>query len=344
MSTGAVETARRVRSSVGWFRLPERGLIEVSGSDRTSWLQGQITNDVLPLDPAGPVSGCYATVLTVKGAIIADLHVLAVADAFWLETDRRYVTPVLERLHRTLVADDVTLTDRSEAFVRFALEGPATAALFADVTGGAALPARESGRAVEIAGSPLLAAAWGESGLPAVPLFAPADLAEAVEQRVRAAGASHGLVEGDEAVLEILRVENGTPRLGPELDEEVFPAEARLDRALSFTKGCYTGQEIVERIRSRGAVNHLLVGLAFDASEPAPVGAELRLQGKKVGEVTSAAVSAEAGAIALGYARREASEPGTRLEAGERSAEVRALPFLAPAPPDGAPSSESRDR
>ena len=137
-------------------------------------------------------------------------------------------------------------------------------------------------------------------------------------------------MEAGEDVLELLRIEAGCPRLGAELDEDVLPAEAHLtERAVSFTKGCYTGQEIVARIESRGRVNHLLVGLAFEAETPA-LGAPLREGERQVGEVTSVCVSPQCGAIGLGYVRRALAEPGTRLECEGGSVQVAALPFVAP--------------
>ena len=143
-----------------------------------------------------------------------------------------------------------------------------------------------------------------------------------------AAGGPLGLVAADRDTLETLRIESGVPALGSELDEEVFPAEARLAHAVSTTKGCYTGQEIVERIRSRGAVNYLLVGLRFDG-DPPPPGTELQSgEGKRVGEVTSVARSAEAGAIGLGYLRRELEAPGTEVVAAGGAARVVPLPFV----------------
>jgi folate-binding protein YgfZ len=140
-------------------------------------------------------------------------------------------------------------------------------------------------------------------------------------------------------VLETLRVEAGTPRQGRELDEDVLPAEARLDDTIATTKGCYVGQEIVARLRSRGQVNHLLVGLRFEGSAPA-VDTPLVRDGKRTGEVTSTAQSPRAGSIGLGFVRREHSEPGTEVDAAGESAVVVGLPFVAPGA-GGAGSSSS---
>jgi len=128
-------------------------------------------------------------------------------------------------------------------------------------------------------------------------------------------------------VLEILRIESGTPRQGFELSEDVLPAEARLDAAISATKGCYVGQEIVARLRSRGQVNHLLVGLRFEGRLPER-GARLSAGGKRTGEITSVAWSPQSGPIGLGFVRREHSEPGTEVDVDGQRAIVTALPFV----------------
>jgi folate-binding protein YgfZ len=143
-------------------------------------------------------------------------------------------------------------------------------------------------------------------------------------------------VEGDRDTLEILRIEAGIPRLGAELDEDVFPAEAGLvARAVSLTKGCFTGQEIVARLESRGQVNHRLVGLRFEGTAAPTPGEGLDDgDGKRVGEVTSGCVSPGAGAIGLGYVRRTLALAGTALRAGSRSVEVADLPLVAPGAPD----------
>jgi aminomethyltransferase len=325
-SAAAAEQARAVRRGAGLFAPEGRALLEVTGSDRVRWLQGQITNDVAKLASG---QGCYALVLTVKGRIVADLHVLARDDRFWLETGAAALAAVRERLERTIVADDVALADASERFARLALEGPAAARILAAAAGIASPPAPESARELEIAGRPAFAWAFGFTGLPGFQLLLAPDAAAPARAALLAAGSAHGLVEAGPEAREILRVESGVPALGSELHGEVFPAEARvIERAVSFAKGCYTGQEIVERIRSRGNVNYHLVGLRFEADPPAPGSALESDDGRRVGEVTSVARSPEAGAIGLGYLRRELEAPGRVLRSAAGAAHVAALPFV----------------
>ena len=328
--------AERARRGVGVFEV-ERGVVSVSGRDRVRWLNGMVSADVAVLEPGSARSGCYALLLTPKGSIIADLHVLAGTDDLRLDVEASAVGDVIARLDRYVISEDVVLSDISGQQARLAVEGPQAADLLAGAgcpeAGGLAadgwLSACLSGVSVDIA-------AWGTSGEQAFQLFyAPGD-GVALRTALREAGDS---VEGGPDDLELLRIEAGTPRLGAELDEDVLPAEARLvERAVSFTKGCYTGQEIVARIESRGQVNHLLIGLDFDAAAPLPeVGATLRdAEGEKaVGEVTSVCQSPHVGAIGLGYVRRPLAEPGTELSVdcapeGHRVARVAALPFVEP--------------
>lgn len=329
----AADAVRAARTTAAIFPLAARGLLAVRGSDRTRFLQGQLTNDVAGLDPAGPRSGCHALLLTAQGRIVAELHVLARPDEFWLETDAASAEPARARLAKYVIADDVAIEDVGGAWARFAVEGPRAAALVAGALDGA-LPdlAPDAGAPVRIAGTDAVVAAFGWSGEPAFQLFVPAGAAEAAASALRAAAAPGGAVWGDAAALETLRIEAGVPRAGAELSEDVLPAEARLvERAVSFTKGCYTGQEVVARMHSRARVGHLLVGItpAADGVELRP-GAGLAVGGAKVGAITSAARSPIAGPIALAFVRAAHAEPGTALASDDGPVRVAALPFVAP--------------
>ena len=325
MSAGAQAAA--VRRAAGLFPLTGRGLLCVEGKDRLRWLDGMVTNDMAALEAGPERSGCFAALLTRKGRIVADLPVLLRPAALWLETAADAVEPVRTTLERFIVADDVALRDASGEVERLALEGPAAPAILESALGAPLALAPEACAEVELAGVTLLVAAFGWSGAPAFQLLAPTGSADALAACLEGVGAAHGLVRAGEEALEILRIEAGIPRLGAELDEDVLPAEARLERAISTTKGCYTGQEIVARLASRGHVNHLLVGLRCAGAQPPPVGAELFAEGRRIGEVTSACVSPAAGAIALGYVRRPLDAPGTRVEVDGGEARVSALPF-----------------
>ena len=292
----------------------------MTGSERTRWLDGMVSADIQALEGAGAGSASRALLLTHQGRIVADLRVLTREDAYLLELARDVATPVVEHLDRYIIADDVTLTDVSPETARLAVEGPRSH----DVVGVEIPP---GGCAeVEVAGHATLVADWSYTGGTGRQLFLePAAVAD-VAAALREAGAGFGLVEGDAAALECLRIEGGQPLQGHEIDDTVLPAEVRLDEAVSETKGCYTGQEVVARMRSRGAANHLLVGLRFDDGPPSP-GTELAAEGRRAGELTSAVVSPHFGAIGLGYVKAALAEPGTEVRAGDAVATVTDLPF-----------------
>jgi folate-binding protein YgfZ len=324
------QEALAVRRAAGLFSLDGRGLLSVRGGDRVRWLDGMLSNDVAGLAPGPERSGCYALLLTRQGRIVADFHVLERGAELWLETARDAVPRALETLARFIVADDVALADASARVERLALEGPAAPAILERALGAPLALAPECCAEVELAGAPLVVAAFGFGGLPARQLFAAPGQGARVAEALRAAGAQSGLVPAGAAALEILRIEAGVPGFGTELGPEVLPAEARLERAVSTTKGCYTGQEVVARMRSRARVGHLLVGLRCAGSEPPAAGAELRAGDQKVGEVTSACLSPVAGAIALGFVRAAHAQAGTRLAAAGCAGEalVAELPFV----------------
>jgi folate-binding protein YgfZ len=328
------EEVLAVRRTAGVFRLSSRALLEVRGSDRVRFLQGQLSNDVAKLDPSGPRSGCYALALTREGRVVADFHVVAQPDAFWLETAAAALPAAIARLEKFVIADDVQIADRSAAFARFAVEGPRAPELVAMAVGAALQIAPESALPTQIGGVEAVVAAWGSSGEAALQIFVACEHAAAAEAALRGAGDACAAIFASEAALEVLRVEAGQPRWGAELGEHTLPAELHLiDRAISFTKGCYTGQEVVARMQSRGRVGHLLVGVALEGDALPATGAAIEANGARVGELTSVARSPSAGTIALGFVRRGFDEPATALEVDGRAARVVALPFVAPATP-----------
>jgi len=302
------------------YRLPSRGVITVRGEDRQRWLDGMLSCDVERLAPG---DGAHGLLLTPQGRIVSELHVLQRGDELWLETEASAIGGTIARLAKYVIADDVALADATREWARLALEGEGALALLAAC--GGAVPAREHGVAIaSLAGVDAVAARYGFTSDDALQLFVPRAAEDAVSAALVAAGAS--LASAEE--LELRRIEAGTPWLGKELDESVLPAEARLDGvAVALDKGCYTGQEVVARMRSRGRLSHLLVGLRFAEGElPAPRSALANERGE-VGSVTSAAHSPRFGAIGLGFVQAPLAEPGTTLRAGAREARVVPLPF-----------------
>lgn len=323
------EIVTGTRRGVGLFEMGHRGLLEVRGEDRLRWLDGMISGDVQALERGAPGAGCYAVFLTNRGAIIADLHVARFEDRYLLESLRSEIPRIREALERYVIADDVALLDRSGEFVTLGLEGPAAPAVLEQATNGQ-ISELEEEHWVEstIGGRGVLVAGFGFSGERGFQLRMQPDDHEGIEEALTAAAGGDTIVQGNFEALETLRIEAGLPALGAELDEEVLPPEARLERAISISKGCYVGQEIVARLRTRGKVNHLLVGLRLDSLALPEVGAVLSAEGRETGELTSVAVSPTEGPIALGYVRREHAEAGAEIEFKGGRASVAALPFI----------------
>jgi folate-binding protein YgfZ len=304
---------RQLREECGLVEERGRGLLVVSGPEAAEYLQGQLTNDVEAIEPG---DGAYAALLDRKGHMQADMRVLRPGEApdLWLDLELASTEAARRHLQMYKIGREVEIADAGEERTLLSLIGP---------------------RAIELAGTaalPELACetrAIGGTECLAVGTAAGVDLIVAVaeRERVRDALLAAGAVEVSPEAAEILRIEAGRPRFGAEMGTETMPAEAGIvEQAVSFTKGCYIGQETVARLHYKGKPNRHLRGLRFSA--PARRGEALRLGEKEVGTVGSAAVSPAFGPIGLAIVRREA-EPGATLAVGEDgvTAEVVALPF-----------------
>ncbi len=293
----------------------ERGKLALSGADAKTFLAGQVTNDTEALQPG---DGCYAAFLTHKGKMLGDLRVLDVGEELLLDTERVALQALFDMIRRFKVGYKLELHKRTVERGLLSLIGPdATRVASAE-----ALPDVEHANApIEIGGIATLAART-DTG---VDLICDAADTQALTHALCERGAEE--VSGDAA--EIVRVEHGRPRYGVDIDESTIPQEAGLnERAVSFTKGCYVGQETVARLYYRGKPNRLLRGLRL--SQPASPGTELHLGEKTVGRLSSVAVSPAFGPIGLALVRREA-QAGASLSVGDghQSATVVDLPFLA---------------
>jgi folate-binding protein YgfZ len=296
---------RALTETCGLVDRSERGKLALTGPDAKTFLHGQITNDVEGLEPG---RGCYAAFLTHKGKMLGDLRVLDLGDELLLDTERVALQELFNMIRRYKLGSDVELHKRTLEMGLLSLIGPQ-----ADTFG---LENEHDNRRAEIAGQPVVLVRTDVG----VDVFMPADSKAAV-------AAELGVPEVDESAAEIVRVERGRPRYGAELDDGVIPQEAGLnDRAVSFTKGCYVGQETVARLHYRGKPNRHLRGLRLSA--PASPGDELRLGEKVVGHLGTVVVSPVHGPIALAIVRREAAPGDTVTVAeGDVTAEVVALPF-----------------
>jgi tRNA-modifying protein YgfZ len=303
---------RQLREECGLLDRSDRGKLALTGSGAAEYLQGQLTNDVKALEPG---TGHYAALLDRKGHLQADMRVLALGEAeFWIDTEPEGAPAARHHLQMFKVGHEVEVTDLGAERAILSLIGPASAALAGTPPLGEYACERRP-----LAGVGCLVAGTREG----IDLIAPAAMAGQLREALLGAGA----VEVCPEAVEILRIEAGVPRFGAEMGTQTMPAEAGiLERAVSFTKGCYIGQETVARLHYRGRPNRHLLGLRL--SQPAPPGAALRLAEKEVGHLASACVSPAFGPIGLAIVRREA-EPGAEVAVGEDGVTARLvdLPF-----------------
>lgn len=322
---------RAVRSCAGVIDRTDRAHLTASGPDARSFLHRMLSNDVNSL---GPGQGCYATLLNPQGQMLADLYVFQLDDHLLLETDISSKLRARETLEKFVIADDVTLDDRSQQLAALSVDGPAAGRLLA-AAGAVAVPGKELNHTwAKLGDAPVLVVRLSETGEEGYRLIFVVEYAQNVWDALVAQEKTVAWKPVGHAAWNILRTEAGIPWYGVDMDERTLPPEAGLEaRAISYDKGCYVGQEIIERIRSRGHVNRRLAGLTLSGALPA-AGAKLTTNGKEVGTITTAVDSPTLGrAIALGYVRREHLQPGTRLalESGA-TAEVAPLPFYQRSP------------
>jgi folate-binding protein YgfZ len=300
---------RALTERCGLVDRSERGKLALTGGEAKEFLHGQVTNDVEALVPG---RGCYAAFLTHKGKMLGDLRILDLGDELFLDTERASLQELFNMIRRYKLGRDVELHKRTVECGLLSLVGPDARR----VAGAAGLGSDEhDNAAAEIGGVPvrLVATAGG------VDLIC--DAARTAELKTALAD----VPEVSEAAAEVVRVEAGRPRYGLDLDDSVIPQEAGLnERAVSFTKGCYVGQETVARLHYRGKPNRHLRGLRL--SEPAAAGEALRLGEREVGRLGSSVVSPAHGPIGLAIVRREAA-PGDTVDIAGVTATVVDLPF-----------------
>jgi folate-binding protein YgfZ len=303
---------RQLREECGVLARDGRAVIAVDGPDGAEYLQGQLTNDV---EAVAMGAGQYAALLDRKGHMQTDMRLLRIAaDEIQLDLEPEPRAQALKHLTMYSIGRDVAVADATAERALLSLIGPRAA----DVAGTASL-AEFANHRTRVAGTEVLAVGTRDG----IDLFCATD----ERDRLLVALTDAGAVEVSAAVVEIVRVEAGVPRFGAEMDAATMPAEAAIvEDAVSFTKGCYIGQETVARLHYKGRPNRHLRGLRL--STAAAPGAALRLGEKEVGTLGGAVVSPALGPIGLAIVRREA-QPGAQLFVGEDgvTAEVVALPF-----------------
>lgn len=314
------EEHRALREGCGIADLSWRGRLEIVGADRHRFLHNYLTCDVKGL---GPGSGAYGFFTSSQGRILSDAVLLAHEDRLWVEVGPGQEEPIGSHLRKFILADRVEIRSLDDMLPIAVLGPKAEAVLGADLSSlgeGAWRHAR-----VPVHGTEVALQRRGLMGVPAYTLWVSASVAAPLVERLIGEGARP---VGFEA-LEILRAEAGIPRFGRDFGPDNFPQETGIEEAVSYTKGCYLGQEVVARIHYRGGVQHALKGLVFEGSEPNP-GAALLHEGREAGKATTVVRSPVLGrTIGLGILHRRAVEPGTRMETdGGGAATVQDLPLV----------------
>jgi glycine cleavage system T protein len=319
-----------VCSAVGFIDLSHCGLLQLTGADRVSFLQGMVSNDVKALKPG---EGQYATILNQQGKVLGDTRVLCSDNSLYLDLWEIIKDKIAVHLNRYLVADEVEIADRTDEYAIISLQGPQSEACLRRLVGQNELPGRlAEHRMVSIDDAQVCVVRSSYTGEGGFDLIIPESHFKNIAQQLTAAGKQFSSAWVGEEAHNILRVEAGMPRYGVDFSDDNLLLEVGLDQAVSFTKGCYLGQEVVERIRSRGHVNRKLVGLTFEGQETASRGDAL-FADKPVGTITSCVQSPVlTKPIALGYVHKDYWSPDTRLsvkhEGISLNAKVTTLPFV----------------
>ena len=310
------EGYQAIRTGAGVVRRGDRGVLAVSGPDRLTWLQGLLTNDVAAL-PVGGV--CDAAYLTPQGRMVTDLRVLHLTDRTLLDVPGSLAASLRAKLDALLFAEDAHVADVTDTHTMIDVHGPAATLMVSEMSE----PQRSFIKAIATD------AAYGVAGFS---LFvAPDDVNVVIAQFVE-----RGAVETSLETLDVVRVEAGRPAFLIDMDEHTLPLEAGIEnRAISFTKGCYVGQEVIVRVmhRGHGRVARKLVGLTLAKGELPKAGAQILSGSREIGKLTSVVWSPtlETG-IALGYVHRDFTEAGARVaiagDLGRLDATVTSLPFL----------------
>jgi folate-binding protein YgfZ len=302
-----------LRGSAGWIDLSVRGKIRAAGEDRARLLHAMTTNHVQQLKPG---QGCYAFFLNAQGRILGDVNLFCRDDDFLLDTEPETRQKLYEHLDKFIIADDVTLEDVTEGVRTIAVEGPGAGGVLGQA--GATLPDADYSWT-----------SWGTrtvarvsyTGGPGYFVFVRSEDRDALVAGIETAGA----VEADLEAANVVRLENGKPRYGDDISERYLAQETNQMHALHFNKGCYLGQEIVERVRSRAQIHRRLLPVLIDTAEPVAPGAKLEREGKPAAEISSAAFSPAFGkTVALAYVRID-YKPGDELWLGGVKAIVRGV-------------------
>jgi folate-binding protein YgfZ len=312
-----------ITTGCGVYDLGWRAKITATGEDRVRWMNGMVTNNIKDLPKN---HGNYNFVLSAQGRILGDMYIYNRGEDLLIDTERSQAEPLLKVLNHFVIMDDVELRDISEQLTSMGVQGPKSE----DVL-------KQIGIAPQCADPLVLCElTWNGHSIALTRMINPDYLTyeiwlspQGAREMWKALAAAGALPIGTDA-LEKFRLLAGVPRYGVDITERYLPQETNQNTALNFSKGCYIGQEIVERIRARGQVHRTLTGFVLNAEVER--GAKILVGEKELGEITSSTKvrlpkSAEEKVLALGYIRREAEKPGTAVQVGNTSGVVASLPF-----------------
>ena len=296
-----------------WGDLSGRGKIKVTGEDRARLLHALSTNHIQDLEPG---QGCYAFFLSAQGRILADAAVLCRPDHLLLDTEPEIAAKLAQHIDKFIIADDAYVEDCTAQVATIAVEGPQAEAVL--LAAGAPIPALPFAN-LEWNGAIVVRMSY--TGGAGFYLAAPVERRAAILSALAAAGAT----AASEDDFRTVRIEHGKPRYGEDISERFLAQEVNLPHALHFSKGCYLGQEIVERVRSRGQIHRILTSVEIDTETPPPPGTKLTAPSAEgtAAEIASSAFSPERGkTVALAYVRTAQAAPGTPLDFGGIAARV----------------------
>ena len=321
-----------VRQAVGLSDLSHRGKIRVTGDDRVKWLQGLISNDILPLQPG---QGCYSSFLTHKGKMRGYFRVYTLPDSLWVEDVGEVGDATFQALRKFLLYGiKAKMENCAESWGLLLISGPKACATVSAAFGVEMSDLQPvTAIAAQIGGHASFVLRTEETGEDDLEILLPAEALSTAWERLMEAGATYSIKVVGCRAREALRIEAGLPKAGPDLNEEIVPPEANLEgKAFSLNKGCYPGQEVVARMDTYGNVRRHLVGLVIKGTIIPPRGAKLFIGDREVGWVSSATHSPQLKTpIALAFPLRDFSAPGTTLsieiDGARQDATVQALPF-----------------
>jgi tRNA-modifying protein YgfZ len=300
-----------LREHAAWIDLSGRGKLIATGEDRARLLHAMTTNHVEQLQPG---EGCYAFFLNAVGRILGDVNLFCFEDHILLDTEPETRRKLFEHLDRYIIADDVTMEDATDRIATIAVEGPWAVRILEKM--GAPVPEAAYSTALW---SAVTIARLSSTGAGGFYLFVPVEAKADLIAQISAAGAIAATAE--EA--RVVRIENGRPRYGEEITERYLIQETGQLQAVHFSKGCYLGQEIVERVRSRAQIHRTLKRLEIETAEPAAAGVKLKSGEADAGEIASAVFSpALQKTVAMAYLRTQFAEAGTQLSVGDAAATV----------------------